>query len=410
MSSEAAAARALPRETSRAYFGWRVTAACFFMAFCTWGFAFYGHAAYLAELQRIHGWPASLVSGASTLTFLASGTLTIFANDLIERFGPKLVVLAGALCLAAALTMLAHVTAPWQLYLAFLLMSVAWIVMGLPAITIIISLWFHERRGLALSLALNGASCGGIVVSPLIVALTASLGFTQAMLVAAAIVALLIVPSALAWISRPDDHVTARQPAPPTVQASFTRRMALRDKRFWTICGAFSLVLAAQIAFIVHQIAMLYPMTGRTIASFAVILTTGMAVVGRLTLGALYIDRIEPRLTSAVSFTSQAWALLFMAMTTDPFALLACCALFGFSVGNVITLPPLILQREFAPASFGMLIGLLTSVIAMISALGPGLIGLVRDLTGDYTAGLLLSVAFNAVAAVLIMLRPRPAR
>ena len=100
MSSEATATRALPRETSRAYFGWRVTAACFCMAFCTWGFAFYGHAAYLAELQRLHAWPTALVAGASTLTFLASGTLTIFANDLIERFGPKLVVLAGAVSLA----------------------------------------------------------------------------------------------------------------------------------------------------------------------------------------------------------------------------------------------------------------------------------------------------------------------
>ncbi|MCC7345780.1 MAG: MFS transporter, partial [Variibacter sp.] len=47
-------------EFSLRYRGWRVVVLCFFMALFAWGFGFYGHAVYLAELQRIHGWPASL--------------------------------------------------------------------------------------------------------------------------------------------------------------------------------------------------------------------------------------------------------------------------------------------------------------------------------------------------------------
>jgi MFS family permease len=351
-------------------------------------------------VQRLQGWSTALVSGASTLTFVAAGVLSAFTHSVIERIGPKLLVLLGAGALSASLVMIAYAAAPWQLYSAFLLMSLAWLGMGLPAITIILSQWFQQRRGLALSLALNGASFGGLVAAPLVLALTAALGFTRAMLATAALIAILIVPSAFVWIRRP--------PAPPPVQAAasgrqpLTQAMALRDWGFWTICASFALVLLAQIGFIVHQIAMLDPIAGRAIASMAVVLTTGMAIVGRLSLGA-FVDRIDPRLASATSFTSQAWALLMLAMTDDPVVMLACCALFGFSVGNVITLPPLILQREYPPESFGMLMGLATAAIALISALGPGIIGFVRDLTGDYTAGLFLSVVIDAVAAIVVM-------
>ena len=55
---------------------------------------------------------------------------------------------------------------------------------------------------------------------------------------------------------------------------------------------------------------------------------------------------------------SQAVALFCMTRTTDPALLLAACAAYGFSVGNIITLPSLIMQREFPPASFGMVLGL----------------------------------------------------
>lgn len=408
MSGEAAAPQTVPEETSRQYFGWRVAAVCFLMAFCTWGFAFYGHAAYLAEVQRLHGWSTSLVSGASTLTFLSAGVLSVFTHTVIARLGPKLMVVLGASALSASLVIIAYADKPWQLYAAFLLMSLAWLGMGLPTITIILSHWFWQRRGLALSLALNGASCGGIVAASLVVALSGAMGFTRAMLATAAIVALLIVPSALVWMRFPPVPGALGARTAGIGAVPVTRAMALRDKGFWTICGSFALVLLAQIAFIVHQIALLEPVTGRGVASFAVVLTTSMAVLGRLALGA-YIDRIEPRIASATAFVSQAWALLLLTLTDDPFIMLACCGLFGFSVGNVITLPPLILQREFAPESFGMLVGLATSIVALISALGPGIIGLLRDLTGAYTAGLFLSVAINAIAAVLIMQRPRRA-
>src|SRR3977135_4635653 len=76
-------------ETSPRYFGWRVVFACFLMALACWGFGLYGHSVYLAELQRLHGWPAALISGASTLSLLLANIFATFTNELVARRGPR---------------------------------------------------------------------------------------------------------------------------------------------------------------------------------------------------------------------------------------------------------------------------------------------------------------------------------
>src|SRR5438045_8941567 len=82
-------------ESSLRYFGWRVVAACFLMALACWGFGLYGHSVYLAELQRLHGWPASLIAGASTATYVLSGVLVIFTGTDLARIGLRQLVLYG---------------------------------------------------------------------------------------------------------------------------------------------------------------------------------------------------------------------------------------------------------------------------------------------------------------------------
>ena len=134
-------------KSSRTYPGWRVVAVCFVMALFGWGFGFYGHAIYLAELQRLHGWPASLIAGASTVYYLCGALLVAFVADAIARFGPKLFVLGGIACMALAAGLLTVVTEIWQLYGAYLLMSFGWAAMGLGSITNIVGLWFRDRAG-----------------------------------------------------------------------------------------------------------------------------------------------------------------------------------------------------------------------------------------------------------------------
>lgn len=344
---DAPAERPAYDETSPRYAGWRVVLACFLVAFFIFGFGLYGQGVYVAELQRLRGWSASLISGAITLTFLLSSIFAAFTHELVARFGSKRLVLLGIAVLAASMIPLAFATEPCQLYAAFILMSLGWTGMGVVVIATIVSSLFVHRRGLAISIAFNGASCGGGVVAPLFLLLVEKIGFPVAMFAGTAIMVVVLVPVVVVWIEpsapiRDLPEQQTRYPLPSQAtdtQNNTSRAMVVRRLAFWTISVPFALALMAQIGFIVHQIALLEPKIGRPGAGLAVALTTFMAVIGRLCLGVV-VDRLNPRPVTAASLVSQAAALLAIIQTDDASVLFAACAIFGFTIGNLITLPP----------------------------------------------------------------------
>jgi cyanate permease len=304
--------------------------------------------------------------------------------------------------------LLPFIAAPWQLYAVYLIMAPGSAALHVGSISNVLGLWFDRQRGLAISLALNGASSGGILVAPVLVIAIAGTGFAPAMVGAAVAMAMILVPAIMLWIDRPPARVTNHPPqgGPESTgtAASWTRPRALRSVAFWSVAAPFAMALMAQVGFLVHQIAFLEPALGRTAAGSAVAVLTASAIIGRLALGAFAL-RLDLRNVTALSLLSQAGALLAMMQTTDPILLLAACAVFGLSAGNLISLPALIIQREFEAASFGMLIGLSTAIGQFSYGLGPGLLGIVRDASGSYAASLALCMALEITAAVAVLLR-----
>ena len=392
-------------ESSIRYDGWRIVAVCFLLATFGWGLGFYGQSVYVAELHRLRGWPTSLISSGTTLFYLSGAVMVAFVAEAIKAFGPRNCLIAGTLAMAAASVVMGQVREPWQLYLANLVLAAGWAGTSLGIITNTLGLWFDTKRGMAISLALNGASFGGIAGAPLLVAGIGHFGFPTAMTVAAAGMVALMVPVILIFVGKPPAlvhaGVAAGQPAQSPTQI---RTGALRDFRFLSVSGAFALVLFAQVGFIVHLIAFLDSVIGRGRAAMAVALLTAMAVVGRV-LFSFVIDRMNQRLASALSFVSQALALAVVVHVHNEAALMAACALFGFSVGNLITLPALIVQREFDPRSFGVLISLITAINQVTYAFGPGVVGLLRDASGSYALPFYVCIGVELTAAVLIMTR-----
>jgi MFS family permease len=394
-------------ETSARYAGWRIVVVCFLVATFGWGLGFYGQSVYLAELHRLYGWPTSLISTATTFFYLFGAMLVAFISEAVRSFGPRNCLLSGVVAMAAAAVLIGEVTAPWQLYAVNALLAFGWAGTSLGVITNTLGLWFDRKRGMAISLALNGASFGGIVGVPLLVAAIGGFGFSGAMMAAAATMLVLIVPVILIFVGRPPGHGVAAELAiansPP---ASRIRAEAIRDLSFLTVSIAFALVLFAQVGFIVHLISFLDPVIGRERAAIAVATLTAMAMAGRV-LFSTVIDRLNQRLASAISFASQAVALVIIIHSRNEMVLIAACGLFGFSVGNLITLPALIVQREFDPRSFGVLISLITAINQITYAFGPGIIGLLRDASGSYTLPFYGCIGLELTAAVLIMIRRR---
>jgi MFS family permease len=367
---------------------------------------------FLAELQRERGWSAGVISGGATLCYLVSALLMIFAGEVVGRLGPRRIVIVGMAAMGLSAVALTLVRAPWQMYLAYALMAPGWAAMTTPVIATTLAPWFVRRRGLAISLALNGASCGGVFVVPALVALVERYGFATAVRAGVVVMAGVLVPVAIVCFGpgpgerglRAAGEVGDRVAGGSAGSGvAWTRARALRDVGFLTIAVPFALGLLAQVGFLTHQIAFLRPSLGASGAGLAVGITTIMAVIGRVGLG-FFIDRLPQRAVTAVLLLSQAAALLVMIVTREAWALLGACALYGFSVGNLITLPSLIVQREFAAAAFGLLLGLTTGMGQLLYAFGPGAIGVVRDVTGGYEAALGVCIGCQVVAAVGVVI------
>jgi predicted MFS family arabinose efflux permease len=323
-------------------------------------------------------------------------------------------VLLGLLALGVSSAVIPFVASPWQLYAAYILMAFGWAGTSLASIVTILGLWFDARRGMAISLALNGASTGSIIVTPAMVALTAWLGFGWAVPLTVAGMGLVLVPMVLAWIGWPPSGqpTSARTAAASDVRprpAAWTKARALRSLAFWSVALPFALGIAAQVGFIVHQLAILEPSIGSVNASIAVALT-GIFAIGARVLLSFFIDHLNQRLVTALLLVNQAVALFAITRASDPLALYAACSAFGVTVGNLITFPALIIQREFPAAAFALVSNLGTAVMGLTYAFAPGILGIVRDATGGYTVPLYICIATELLAATIVLLRPRPVR
>lgn len=386
----------------------------FCIAVFAWGFGFYGQSVYFADLHATHGWPASLIASATTVYYLAGGLLLAYVHRAMDLLGPRILLASGAVVLGIGAMWLSRVTAPWQLYAAGLVMAVGWSATTTTAIATTLAHWFDQRRGLALSLALNGASGGGFIVTPILARMVRAFGLGPGVcwLVLCALAILLpVILIGVGRVSSAGQGTSARhtvQGKAEGLPAFATQTEALRSVRVWSIALPFALALAAQVGFIVHQLAFLQPHLGSGGAANAVGATAFAAAAGRLAMAPL-IDRLHQRLASAASFASQAVGLaLMLALPNQPAALYAGSIVFGLSVGNVITLPALIVQREFAAQSFGLVIGLISMVGYTLLAFGPTLLGVARDATGGYGAALALCIVLQLAGAVIIFFRPRP--
>jgi cyanate permease len=270
-----------------------------------------------------------------------------------------------------------------------------------------------RKRGMALSLALTGASFGGIAVVPVVSVAIRAYGERDGMtLSAVGFGALTLIVAWRCFVPEPSrlgqfpdgDAAPVLVTSQPDSAAAWPLRRLLATPTFVTICFAFSSALTVQVGFLTHQISMLRPALGTQDAAWAVGLTTICAVVGRLIAGAL-MDRASRRALAALNFASQVVGLLLLAQAfqhDQRWLIYPACAIFGLSVGNAITFIGLLIQREFPPEQFNRVNRLIVGVGQICYACGPLLVGFIREQSGSYTTPLYVSAAVTASSAIII--------
>ena len=399
------------------FFGWKVVATAFVVAMFAWGVGFYGLSVFLHELHRDRGWSVSVISAAITAHFLFSAAIVAHLAEVHRRFGIARVTRAGVAALAVGILCWSLAGQPWQLFGAAILTGTGWAATSGAAINAMVSPWFGRGRAIALGHAFNGGSVGGVLFTPLWVALITRMGFVGAASLIGGVMLVVLWPLAGRYLSAtpeslglaPDgDAASACAASDRSDRLAMSFASLLRDRRFVTIALAFALGLFAQIGLVVHLVTRLAPVFGAGGAAAAVSLATGCAVIGRLLLGVLF-GNADRRFLAMGNFAMQACGVVCLALGANAVLLLLGCVLFGLGVGNLVSLPPLIAQREFAPADVPRVVALITAINQTVFAFAPGIFGILRQSSGGYAVPFLIAAAIQVIAGAIIIQGRAPA-
>ena len=398
------------------FLGWRVVWSAFVVAVFGWGVGFYGPPIFMHTVGERTGWPLTLVSLAVTVHFLIGAVVVANLPRLYERFGVATVTSAGAVTLGTGVLGWAMVAEPWQLVVVALLSGSGWVAMGAAAINAIIAPWFIRARPAALATAYNGASVGGVIFSPLWVALIDSVGFIPAAAAIGGVMAITVgVLSYFFFSTAPDrlglatdGDVDTTGPAPTSVTAPSARplpgAMLWADRAFLTLAAGMALGLFAQIGLLAHVFSVLVPVLGARPAGLAMGAATACAIAGRTIVGWRMPAGADRRAIACGSHVVQAAGsvLLVCSMGQSAPLLLAGIVLFGAGIGNTTSLPPMIAQVEFVSGDVQRVVSLIVALGQATYAFAPALFGLLRAL-GPEARGLPPGNATLAFVAAGVM-------
>jgi predicted MFS family arabinose efflux permease len=240
------------------------------------------------------------------------------------------------------------------------------------------------------------------------------IGFPNTMLYSAALLLAIVLPLALFVLKRnpaelglyPDGEVPPQKTSQEAPR-SWSRAQALRTAAFVSIVVAFSLGLGVQVGFLTHHVTLAVPALGASGAAFIVSMTAVAAFVGRVAL-ARWADQVDLRVTSAAVLAVAAVSLAAIAAFPVAWILVGASIVYGLTTGNVTTLSPIIVRREFGAAAFGAINGVAWMCIGIACAIGPALFGLLYDYFGGYSTALMIAAVLDLVAAAVIYLgRPK---
>ena len=290
--------------------GWTVVSAAFCLAFFAWGVGFYGPGIYIATLSESRGWPVGGLSIAVTFHFLVAAGLVAQLPDWHRRFGVAAVTRSGVVASAAGLLAWGFGTSPWMLAPAAALTGVGWALTSGAAINAILIPWFDRRRPAALAMAYNGASVGGIAMTPFWAWLIAGWGFSSAATVVALLMVCVLWPLAGQVLGRSpaeygqhaDGEATAPRPPATAPAPARSRAALLGDARFRGLTLAFALGLFAQMGLVTHLVSLLVPAMGVQGAGLAMSLVTVFALLGRTATGWVLPGGERRRWAAAATF------------------------------------------------------------------------------------------------------------
>ena len=395
-----AVALAEPSEFDFSYFGWRVTFAACLGVMAGFGSLFvYTFSVFVKPLSSHFGWGREAISAGFAVAAVTLGLASPLLGRLIDRFGPRRIILPCMTVYVSAVLSLAVLRfGLWQFYLSCFVLGAVGNGAAHLAYSRSISTWFHQRLGTALAFVMVGAGLGAMILPVVAQTVITRAGWRAAYASLGGIALLLGLP--MSWRYIRDRGGDRLQKTASVVHAGVSWQAGLRSFPFWIVTGILFVSSISMNGAITHLSPLLTD-RGLTTANAALCASIlgGSSLLGRIFVGWLLDRFFGPHVAFAINAIT-ALGILLLARADGFLTGGVAAALIGIGAGGEAAITPYLLTRYFGLRAFSTLYGFTWTFYAAAGAIGPVILGRTFDLTGSYAS--LLTVLGLALAAIAL--------
>lgn len=389
------------------YYPWLMAIVGMLVLLVSNGLIVTGLTAFDESLLKEFGWSRSELKLRDLITLVLAGWMAPFLGVVIDKVGPRKLILAGIALLAALYFAYAHVHSLAHLYLIHVGFAAVLVAAGLNVAVIFVSQWFATQRGTAIGIALVGTSLGGMVFPKLGVHLMQSMDWRAAFIWETAIpLAFLVLAFVMVRSPRPGGiqpwgadklaaEAAAGKPAPAALP-DIGYRQAMRTRTFWVLAfvamTTFFSIMAVSANLFLHMRDLGFePAT----AGNALGLMFGLAMVGKFVFGAL-ADLFPAKRVFLLNLAIMAGGAVILAtMRAD--LIWYSLALFGLGWGGLYTMIQLLAVNAFGLSAAGRILGTITLLDATTAGLGIWVTAKIFDVTKSY------HLAFSLICGLIVL-------
>jgi MFS family permease len=387
------------------------------LAFIVLGFSRGLHSSFgvfNVALLEAFNWSRGATAGIFSVVLSVDAVLSPVVGYLLDRFGPKKVVVAGCLALVTGLFLSARVTELWELYLYFgLVVAIGITFMGMVPHVFIISEWFSSNRATAIGLVYAGTGVGIMLLSPLSEWLISTYGWSRTLEAYSAFVLLALLP--LVWLfyqHGPYGQKLRQGSGKREQQNQWTAKLALQSLQFWLLFFARICAACGTTVIVTHQVAHVVDVGYSNFLAASVFGLAGItSSFGRVVFGF-----IADLLTKQAAYTLNivmtvigVGALMMLRDSSQTWLLYVYVIFFGIGFGSRAVIFSALTADIFSGKGFGSILGYSTVAVGVGGALGSWLGGAFYDWTGSYLVSFALSALLLACSDACIWLTAMPA-
>ena len=400
------------------------------VAFITLGVVYgvwFAYSVFMLALVEDMGWSRSLTAGAISVMSVVHGLSGPMNGRLIEKFGAQKVIALGGLLFAVGMLLTSQIQTWWQLYFTFGVVSAIGISQaGWVPFIVTVERWYPTKLGTALGFAMAGIGFGILVGVPVINALIETYGWRQTFMFLAALGPLWVIPAALFLLKMPKQapaHESSPAPTSETAEVpdepiycDWVLKTALRSPRFWLAGACFLTGACVAQILLMHQFAFMVDQgIAKTESSFITGVIGISSIVGQLFWGNLSdrIGRERAYTMAAVCNLLAIGALVYLGSTLALWVAVSFAIFVGLGYGANTPIFPATSRDLFTSPFFPSIFGTLAISGSLGAAIGAWLGGWLYDVTGGYSAMLVVSAVLAVVSPLLLWLAaprlPNPA-